>query len=718
MVLVVWPKRLNPFSARSFSSVLVTRTTSNLLNSSGSYDSNICHKYEPPADANVGTEPLVNHELPLAEIYLILDVMGNKDNYIRYIEALRLKKARALGMYLLLSAGRAHRNEKIIDLLWRDGEPKKSQASLRQTIRHLRTTAETFITLPLVTGNGSVSFDFQRDWNLVIDLAAGLEIPETFYNSANSIRSFFEVLDLMLGLSDSFDGWVEVSKVHALGEFQKVLENCIAQGANEHSLMAAELLVELEPHNEISTRHLMVHHWRNKAATKALQVYNRLYNHLDEEFDQEPEAETMELLAAIKLDPDGHHSKKPLKSAHRKVTLSIQGADVSELDKREASFQSVLVTDLRMRLSRFREWQVVDAQPTTDDFLLITLQLYSLEDNKCLSIEVSHPAKRELIWSEIINDPHSSWHDKVRMLVFNVANALRVVVADRHATDDRAQLYDRWLRSLTLIGTWSHSDENEAIGLLNGITTEAPDFGPAHAELAGIYNIRHILRPGTFQTEQIKNLALYHALEAVALDPLDTRAHRVLAWCYCHKGEFDLAEFHFDQALLLNPQNPHSIGSSALGFAFSDNLDRARELIVEMLRLPGTMEPFHLIYLAACNYLIGEFEPVLNQCETGKGLMSTVGGWHCVALMQLGQTQAAVQRLDQYRLEISELWCGEDDASLRNVIDWYVSCFPLRNETVREGLRQTLDQISQVPGNGSRSVAHLGDVDAYRTVKG
>ncbi len=44
-----------------FSTFLFKRfgqTTSNLLNSSGSYDSNICHKYEPLADANVGTEPL------------------------------------------------------------------------------------------------------------------------------------------------------------------------------------------------------------------------------------------------------------------------------------------------------------------------------------------------------------------------------------------------------------------------------------------------------------------------------------------------------------------------------------------------------------------------------------------------------------------------------------------------------------------------------------
>lgn len=637
----------------------------------------------------------------LGETISILSSMGNKDNYIRFIDALRLKKARALGMYLLLSSGRIHRNEKIIDLLWRDAEPKKSHASLRQTIRHLRTNAGTMIALPLVTGNSSVSLNFQRDWNLITGLATGLEMLETFDESARSVRSFFDIMDLTLGLSDSFDSWIEVSKVCALGEFQNVLEKCIARRPDTHALESAKFLVELEPHNEIGTRHLMAHHWQNKAATRAVEIYNRLYNYLDEEFDQEPEAQTIELLAAIKLDPDGSHRRKTPISTHRRVTLAIEGVSDSELDKREASFQSVLVTDLRMRLSRFREWQVVDFQPETDDFLLITLQLFSHGGKGLLSIEVRRPAERELIWSELIIDPDSNWYDKARMLVFNVANALRVVVADRQSTDDRAKMYDRWLRSLTLIGTWSHSDEDEAVGLLSGITTEAPEFGPAHAELAGIYNIRHILRPGTFQTEQIKNMALNHALESVAIDPLDTRAHRVLAWCYCHKSEFDLAEFHFDQALILNPQNPHTIGSCALGFAFSDNLERARELVKVMIRLPGTMEPFHQVYLAACNYLIRDFDPVPNQCELGKGLMSTVGGWHSAALMQLGQTELAAQRLDQYQLEISKLWCGDDDASVRNVIDWYVSCFPLRNEAVRENLRQTLDKISLASGGDS-----------------
>ena len=73
--LVVWPKRLNPFSARSFSSVLATKTTSNLLNSSGSYDSNICHKYEPLADANVGTEPLALDKSTRAKRRAIIDAM-------------------------------------------------------------------------------------------------------------------------------------------------------------------------------------------------------------------------------------------------------------------------------------------------------------------------------------------------------------------------------------------------------------------------------------------------------------------------------------------------------------------------------------------------------------------------------------------------------------------------------------------------------------------
>lgn len=485
----------------------------------------------------------------------------------------------------------------------------------------------------------------------------------------------------------------------------------------ENAIRAAELLIEIEPHNELATRFIMVHHWHGNSATRAIEVYNRLYTHLGHAFDQEPETETMELLAAIKMNPeDGSpdHSRPPVR---QKVTLSIQGIMDSAIEKRDASFQAVLVSDLRMRLNRFREWHVIDSQPQDNDFLLITLQLFSVDQNYRLAIEVTHPAQRELLWSELIDDPQNNWHDKVRLLVVNVANALRVVVSERQDSDDRAVLYDQWLRSLALIGTWSQPDEEEAVVLLNSITKQSPDFGPAHAELAGMYNIRHILRPGTFQADNIKDRALHHALEAISIDALDTRAHRVLAWCYCHKAEFDLAEFHFDQSLLLNPQNSLTIVSSALGFAFSDNPARARELIAEVAKLPGTMEPFHLIYLAASNYLIGNYDVALHQCENGAGLMSTVGGWHSAALVQLGRYKEARSQLEQYHSEIADIWCGKHPATLENVIDWFVSCFPLRNNATRPNLLNALNRIVVSTDHHMTSKTHVGNVDSDRAME-
>lgn len=609
---------------------------------------------------------------------------------LRLLDTLRLKKARALMMFLLLSDSRKHRSEKIYELLWRGADVQKASSSYRQTVRHIRVSAKDIPELTLTTGSGQVSVALTDNWNLIDELAAFLTGRDSFGAGQEYVRSFLGQLDLSLGISDSFDSWIEVVRARALARFQRALEDAFKGNTSRDALRAAEFLLEIEPHNELAARFIMTRHWRDNAATRAIDVYNRLYEYLDTEFDQEPETETIELLAAISNDPQGGSSAGDAAPRSDKVTLSVQLKEQQFVDSRGASFQTVLLSDLRMRLSRFREWRVVDDYSSASDFLLIRLQLLPIGQSYRLSVEVSHPPHRDLIWSELIDEPENNWDEKARALVFNVANALRIVVADRQGSDIRAYQYDKWLQSLALIGTWEDEDDVEAIELLSSLTAEAPNFSPAHAELAGIYNIRHIIRPGTFQTDDIKDLALFHALEAVSLDPTDTRAHRVLAWCYCHKSEFDLAEFHFDQAMMLNPQNPHSLSSSALGFAFTDNLERARELNELAERLPNTMEPFHLIYFAATNYLLGDYDLALEQCEKGRGLMSTVGGWHSATLAKLGRMDEAQSRLTDYQLEIAQSWYGAQPATMENVLAWFTSVFPLRNTKVRDDLQQTL----------------------------
>lgn len=609
---------------------------------------------------------------------------------LKSLDGLRLKKARALMMFLLLSENRKHRSEKIYELLWRGADLQKASSSLRQTVRHIRVSGDAIPELELTTGSGQISIALRDNWSLIDALAAILTEPGCFEAGRDNVRRFLGQLDLLLGISDSFDSWIEVVRARARARFQRALESLFDSDSSADALGAAEFLLEIEPHNELAARFIMTRHWKDNAATRAIDVYNRLYEYLDAEFDQEPETETIELLAAISNDPEGGGTAQDAPPRSDKVTLSVQLRENSFVDSRGASFQTVLLSDLRMRLSRFREWRVVDDYSSQSDFLLILLQLLPVGQSYRLSVEVSHPPHRDLIWSELIDAPESNWDEKARALVFNVANALRIVVADRQGWDIRAYQYDKWLQSLALIGSWEDQNDAEAIDLLSSLTKEAPSFSPAHAELAGIYNIRHIIKPGTFQTDDIKDLALFHALEAVSLDPTDTRAHRVLAWCYCHKSEFDLAEFHFDQSLMLNPQNPHSLSSSALGFAFTDNLERARELHELAARLPETMEPFHLIYFAATNYLLGDYDRALEQCEKGGGLMSTVGGWHSATLAKLGRMDEARARLADYHQEIARGWYGTQPATLDTVLTWFTSVFPLRTPEVRDDLQQTL----------------------------
>ncbi|MDF3414420.1 SARP family transcriptional regulator [Sulfitobacter sp. M72] len=593
-------------------------------------------------------------------------------------------------LYLISTPGRFYRNEMITQLLWDGAGETKAANSFRQAVRQIRLESENVIALTLITRSSTIGFEMPDDRPIEVALATQIGSSVGDSDAFQDVREYISILDALLGVSTPFDSWLAFARAQTLKKVQEVMDAIIVDSDNQAARWAAQCSLELEPSNETAARFIMRDLWQSGSATRAIATYNELYAYLDQFFDQEPDAETIDLLAAIKLDPEGQRSNMDRGPAKPRITLEVVEEEEPPNKSHDASLQAVLTSDLRMRLGRFREWEIQPNDTATAPFLSIKCRLHSIEDARYLSVDVHRSSPRTVVWSEMIESPNIDWTRKVRMLVVNIANALSVVVSHRKHHDTNASVYDKWLESQTLIGTWQLQDEEEAIRLLHEVTIAAPDFGPAHAELAGVLNVRHILRPGTRHTEDAMLSALDHALEAVASDPMDTRAHRVLAWCYCHSGKFDMAEFHFEQSLLLNSQNAMTLASAALGFAFSGNMLRAQELIVEVEQLPRAMEPFQLIYLAASNFLCGNHAVAVEQCAQGQGLMSTVGGWHAAALMLTGQPEAARERLDSYVVEIAGQWCGQGAPNAKAVIDWFASCFPLRSEAVREELHATL----------------------------
>lgn len=614
--------------------------------------------------------------------------------------ALRLRKARALLFYLVLDPGLGHRSEKFLDLLWQGVDGPRAALSFRQVVRHVRMELSRAPGIWIDTGGGAIALRLPAGAAAALPLdrglAARLQAQPWDDAAAATLRDLLGLAESLSGLGASFDSWLAIARAALLSGAGRSLEARLAAGADpDGGRTAAAFALELDPANEIAVRHLMTLDWREGRASRAIERYNALYAHLDTEFDQEPEPATVDLLAAIKLDP-GCAGSPGAPRAPPQIALAVMLTADPGLGRERQSLAQVLQMDLRLRLGRFREWRVIDPGGPVAPQVVIRLRPVALPEGMRLFVEVQQGADGRLLWSEAVDQPSRGWDQTARRLLIGIANALSLVVAERSPGDGAAAVYDRWLRSQALLDDWSPATEGQAIAMLADITREAPRFGPAHAELAGALNVRHVLLPGTLQTDALREAALHHAIEAVSIDPLDTRAHRVLAWCYCHKAEFELAEFHFDQALALNPANPLTMASCALGYAFADSLDKARRLADETRRLDAGVEPYHRIYLAAADYLCGDHAAAAAACAQGRGLMTTVGGWHSAALWHLGRRDEARRRLTEWTDEIRPQWRGAGPASTAAILEWFAAVFPLRNPAARAGLLAALEASAAV----------------------
>ncbi len=613
------------------------------------------------------------------------------------VRTVRFRKARALLFFLLHSPDQDHRSEKIADVFWGDYPHAKAMASLRQTIRQIRLLLEEDTGLALETRRGHLRLICEDNTAIDARICALLATYPWARNTEVELGHYQQEFELLLGISEAFDSWLSIRKAQAMQAIAEVLEAQYVDAENEaHAVQAARLAQVLEPSNEVAARYLMRHFWSKQQPNRAIEAYNTLFEYLDQNLDQDPEPETVELLASIKLG-ETLPEKAPVADAPPKILVQMQNE--AGLTPEEQSLLNVLFLDLRMRLSRFREWGIADGDRPEAVDLVVKIQLLPQMPDAPLHIEISDPGSNNLLWAETIPAPQKNWDEKVRTQLSNIANALSIGAGGNHASAQEARVYDRWLRSQVLIDRWSPETEGEAISMLSDITKDAPRFGPAHAELAGALNVRHVLLPGTKQTEAEKQRALHHALEAISLDPLDTRAHRVLGWCYCHKAEFELAEFHFEQALHLNSSNSLTLASCALGFAFAGRLGPAQEICDRMVSAPGALQPFHLIYMAAVNYLAGNYELAVEQCaQAGDSMSTAADGWHAASLSRLGRMEEAHKRVKIFIGLIKKQWALPAEPTDGEVLDWFADCFPLRESSVRTALREAVDEALNYGG--------------------
>ncbi len=226
--------------------------------------------------------------------------------------------------------------------------------------------------------------------------------------------------------------------------------------------------------------------------------------------------------------------------------------------------------------------------------------------------------------------------------------------------------------------------------ILRDLIATTPDFAPPMVALAQILNSRPIIYAGERRRPEQLQESLALTSRAVNLDPLDSRTHLCRSWSHAIAGSHDAALSHLGLALDLNENDPWTIISAALGFAFAGETERARDLIEQARTFGMRHSRAAQGYTATAAYLIGDYKYSQEAAELAGDAITNLPAWQAASRIRLGDPEGAARSMAKFFELARASWTGPRAPTEAEIIDWFMGCFPIRAEETRAGLRKNL----------------------------
>lgn len=648
---------------------------------------------------------------------LRLEIVGGVRMKTQDDKVLEIRSAHALALVgaLALDSEDTVEASRIAALLWPEKEPKKARQALART-RKLANSYFAFAAPEIVVADGNM---LRLDTSVVavdlhlIDhsLTSGVVEP-ALHHPDRLINGLVAGLDR---ISPLFVTWLRVQRAFWRDRLIAGLEACLIRHEYAQPALraAAEALLRFEPGHEPAS-HALMHHFatigRNEAA---IREFNRLSTHLDEVYQLVPGAELSAFAAALRGAAHSHTDHRKTSAAPQlpQVAVGAIAHDGSDAQPIAEKFRS----DLLANLSRFRTWAVLDLADDSYGGANYVLSGHcdTSENGANLSLQLVEPTTHRIAWSSSYSISASDWRRVQSQVVGRIAAALEVYIsADRlaqslSAAPTNTADYDGWLRGESLLLRWTPQADAEAKDIFTEIISRSPDFAPAHASLASIHNVRHILFPGSSFSSKDAKAARINASLAVELDPMDARNHLALAWSAALTGGFDEAAVHLDLASSLNPYSPTTTISAAMGYAFLGDHLRADHLLDGAIALAPMLRPHQWCYAAAIRFLGGQDAAAAEAARRSGDQIVDNQGWLAAALARQGKITEAQEAYCQLLAELAPVWAGPHPPDAESVHAWFTSAYPIQVEEDRLALSQSLRKAMTVPAEAQ--VSDSGD---------
>ena len=206
------------------------------------------------------------------------------------------RPAQSLFAYLVLSAGTAHRREKLAGLLWPDSGEESARSNLRHTLWRMRKALESAGTPGryLLTDDLSVSFDSRSDHWLDVGVLERATEDESIDHLTTEVSVFGGEL-----LPGFYDDWVVVERERLQAVFDRKMRRLLDALATQQRwpelLEWGERWVATGNSPEPAYRALMVAHAALGDMSNVASVYQRCTRSLRVELGVDPSEQTRAL---------------------------------------------------------------------------------------------------------------------------------------------------------------------------------------------------------------------------------------------------------------------------------------------------------------------------------------------------------------------------------------------------------------------------------------
>ena len=612
---------------------------------------------------------------------------------------------------LALAPGNALRRERLAGLLWERSDQAAALRNLRQAIYHLRAALGADwpgLRSDRTTVQLATALITTDQAECLASIAAGA-VPEAALQTPPLHERFLADLPDQGELHLS---WVRLKRAEFESALRRGLERLATEAAPATAETAAQALLTLDPSNELAARRRMQLAEAAGDIGRALGVYATLWDHLDEVYGMEPSIETQTLVAAIKSGGSPHPGATPPTAAAdpgRQMRLGLDPVAPAGTAPEDMALAGLFRAELLARLARFREIGVVDLGAVDPGRLErpvdFRLRVYATTGAGRLVI-VAVLVRREdgaVIWSDRSEAVADRWWEHQARLAGRLAAALSLSIS-RARLAEIGQLartggaVDNWLMGQALVARFEARAAAKAIDHFRAAIALDPHYAPAYSSLAGQINIRHLSFPGTRLDAEALRESRDLANRAVALDPLDARAHLARGWAHCLLRDFAQAETCFAMARHCNENDPWVVMSTALGAGFMGDDPLAATLAGRALDEGWTTKPLHWGYHATIRFLAGDEAGCVAAAANAAGGISNIPGWAAAALWRLGRPDEARATWASFAADMRARWAGDAPASDEAVLDWFLHCFPIRDPATHARLAEGASAAAGIDG--------------------